>query len=318
MSANTGIQNLVQTQPAVAVAGDFASANPRYSVLAGAGGLVAGPLGLLAGLFAWVAYSQIDSDGAPAAANNFGTGIPAGISPRNEQGLLTSYLQSAGMLTPAGFEVTVFSAGDFWIKNDGATQALPGQKAYATFANGKATFAATGSATTASGSASSIAAATNSFTGSIAGNVLTVTAVASGSIYPGTTISGTGVASGTMVASQLSGTALGIGTYSLNIPEQTITSEAMTGTYGILTVGGTVVSGFGVGSTISGTNVVAGTQVTALISGTGGAGTYAVNNNTVVSSTAITAATNIETSWYATTSALAGELVKITRLPGLN
>jgi len=312
-----GIQSSVNTQPAPAVAGDFASANPRFSALAGAGGLVAGLAGLTIGLFAWTSYSQIDSDGAPAAANNNGSGPVAGFVGRAQQGLITQYLQSAGMLIPAGFECTLFSGGDFWVKNDGSTTAVPGQKCYAGFSNGKANFAAAGAPSVASGSASSIAAEASSVTGSIAGNVLTVTAVGSGTVYPGTTISGSGVASGTKVVAQLSGTTGGVGTYAVNIPEQTVASTTISGTYGILTVGGSVAGVFGVGSTLTGTDVVAGTTLTAPISGTGGAGTYAVDNNTVVGSTAITAALNVETSWYAKSVGLAGELVKISNVPGL-
>lgn len=312
-----GIQQSVGTQPAVAVAGDFASANPRYSVDAGPGGLVAGPSGLTAGLFAWVSFAVMDGDGAPAAANNYGSGKPAGIAPRNQQGLITSYLNDASMVLPFGFQATVISSGDMWIVNNGATAATPGMKAYANFGNGQATFAATGAGTTASGSASSVAAAASSFTGSIAGNIMTVTAVASGNIVPGTTISGTGVTTGTKIAYQLSGTPNGVGTYALDTGGQNVTSETITGAYGILTVGGTVVAGFGVGDTISGTNVVTGTKITALISGTGAGGTYAVDNATVVTSTAITAATNVETDWWCSSYGLPGELVKVQRTPAL-
>jgi hypothetical protein len=184
-------------------------------------------------------------------------------------------------------------------------------KAYANFADGKFTAAATGAPSGASGSASSIAASTFSVTGLIADNVLTVSAVGSGTVVPGGTISGTSVASGTQIISQLSGTTGGIGTYAVSIPEQTVASTTISGTYGTLTVGGTVAGVFGVGQTLSGTNVVAGTAITALGTGTGGAGTYIVNNNTVVASTAITGATNVETKFVVRSSALPGELMKI-------
>lgn len=311
-----GIQSQVNVQPGVAVAGGFASANPRYSVDAGPGGLVAGPNGLTTGLFAWTSSFWIDGDGAPAAANNNGSGQPAGIVPRDQSGLITQYLNDASMVIPAGFEATVISAADMWLVNSGSGQCLPGMKAYANFATGQATFALTGAPTNASGSSSTIAAATSSFTGSIAGNVLTVTGAVTGTIYPGTTISGTNVASGTIITGQLTGSTGGDGTYSVSIPEQTVASTTISGTYGILTVGGTVAGTFGVGQTISGSGVVSGTAITALIGGTGGAGTYAVNNNTVVGSpVAITAATNIETNWTAQSAGLNGELVKVTRLP---
>lgn len=312
-----GIQSSISTQPAPAIAGDFASANPRYSVDAGPNGLVAGLNGLASGLFAWLSYSTIDGDGAPAAANNSGTGPVAGIVPRNQQGLITTYLTSAGVTIPAGFQATVISAGDMWIKNDGATEALPNQKAYASFANGKANFAATASPNGATSSAGSIAASTNSFVGSISNDVLTVTGSVVGTIYPGTTLSGTGVASGTKILAQLSGIPGGIGTYAVNIPEQVVASTAISGTYGTFTVGGSVVGTFAVGDTLTGSGISAVTTITALGSGSGGAGTYIVDVNTVVNSTVITAATNVETSWYARSAGLPGELVKVSNVPGL-
>jgi len=310
-----GFQTQVNVNPAPAVAGDFCDANPRYSVDAGPGGLVAGASGVIVGRFAWWNPSQLDGDNAPAVVNNTGSGPVTGFVHREQQGLITDYLADASMKVPAGFAITLMSGGGFWVRNDGAGLAQIGMKAYANYADGKATFAASGAPGTASGSASSIAAATNGFTASIAGNVMTVTAVSSGTIVPGTTVAGTGVASGTKVVSQLSGTAGGIGTYALNIPEQTVTSEAMTGGYGTLTVGGTVVGAFGVGDTLSGASVVAGTTITALGTGTGGAGTYIVDNNTVVSSTAITAGTSVETKWVCMSPGLAGELVKISDHP---
>lgn len=306
-----GFQSQAYYNPAPGVEGDFASANPRAIVLAGPGGLVAGDLGVIVGRFAWTTDEFVDADGAPGVANNSGSGPVAGFVHREQQGLIEVYLQQASMAVPAGFPVTLFDAGDFWAKNSGTTQALPGMKAYANYADGTITFAASGAAGSASGSASSIAAATSSFTGSIANDVLTVTAVGSGTIYPGTSISGTGVATGSKIVDQLTGTPGGIGTYALNIPEQTVSSEAISGTYGVLTVGGTVAGTFGVGDTLSGSGVTAGTTITALLTGAGGAGTYVVDNNAVVTSTAITAGTQIETKWFCRSSGLPGELVKM-------
>lgn len=65
-----------------------------------------------------------------------------------------------------------------------------------------------------------------SFTGSIALTVLTVTAVASGKIDIGDTITGTGVTGGTIVTAFLTGTG-GTGTYTVN-NSQTVLSESMT------------------------------------------------------------------------------------------
>ena len=307
-----GFQTQVYSGQAPAVAGDFASTNPRFNYLAGPGGLIAGSNGLTIGRFAWVSNSVMDADSAPAVASNVGVGPVAGFVGRTQQALITTFLADGTQTIPSGYPVTLFTGGDFWVKNEGTTQALPGQYAYASFANGAVNFAAASSAATASGSTSSVAASTFSVTGSISGNTLTVTAVSSGTIYAGATISGTGIATGTQIVSQVSGTTGGVGVYSVSIGEQTAASTTVSGTYGTLTVGGTVTGTFVVGGTLSGSGVTAGTQLTAFISGTGGAGTYVVNNNTVVSSTAISSTTNVQTKWIAVSGGLAGELVKVT------
>lgn len=71
------------------------------------------------------------------------------------------------------------------------------------------------------------------FTGSIAGTILTVTAVASGKLQPGQTISGSGVAAGTAITAQLTGTEGGTGTYSVT-RLQTVASVAMTTSMAVL------------------------------------------------------------------------------------
>lgn len=57
----------------------------------------------------------------------------------------------------------------------------------------------------------------SSFTGSISGTTLTVTAVASGTVSPAQVLSGTGVLSGTVITAQVSGTTGGIGTYTVSV-----------------------------------------------------------------------------------------------------
>jgi hypothetical protein len=315
----SNFQKQVGVQPAPGIEGDFCSTNPRFTVLAGAGALVAGPAGILVGRFAWTT-GTLDPDGTPSLANNYGDGPVTGFVHREQQGLIQVYLQETGLMVPAGFPITLFSGGDFWVKNRGLTQALPGQKAYATFTDGSASFAATASPTAGGVATGDIAAETNAFTGSIAGNTLTVTAIGSGLIPPGSTVAGAGVASGSAVVQQLlpllaGEAALGIGRYELNIGEQTVASEAMTGTYGLFTAASGLTGAFAVGDSLTGSGISTTTQITAFGTGTGGLGTYYVNNNTVVTSTAITAAGNVETKWVAMSSALPGELVKISSQP---
>lgn len=312
-----GFQTTVGTVPAPAVAGDFCDSNPRASVDAGPGGLVAGSGGVTVGHFAWTSYAGIDADNAPTIVNSYGAGAPTGFVHREQQALITTYLADGSMVIPTGFGVTLFNAGGFWVKNDGTTAALRGMKAYARNSDGAVLFAATATPGTASVTGSIGPVATTSVTGSIDGNVLTVTAVGSGTVYPGATLSGTGgggVASGTKVVSQLSGTVGGVGTYALNIPSQTVTSTTITAAAGLLTVTAVGSGSLAVGDALSGSGgggVTSGTVITALGTGTGGTGTYIVDPSQTVSSTTITANVTTETKFVAVSEGLAGELVKI-------
>lgn len=66
-----------------------------------------------------------------------------------------------------------------------------------------------------------------------------------------------------------------------------------------------------VGQEISGAGVTPGTYITALGSGTGGTGTYTVNNSQTVSSETLTASASVETKWIVGNTAAAGELIKM-------
>jgi hypothetical protein len=309
-----GWQQQCYDQPAIGIAGDRASNNPFATYDVGPYGLVAGSKGVTIGNFAWT-VSPDDPNGTPSIANSFGAGSVAGFVPRQQQGQNSTYLSDAGMQILAGYQMTLVTGGDFLAVNSGSGQVTRGMKAYANFLTGAVTFAAAGAPTTgASATGSSIAAETFSVTASITGAVMTVSAVGSGTIYPGATISGTNVATGSQVVSQLSGTTGGVGTYLVSIPEQTVASTTVSGTYGLLTIGTlTTTPTFAVGDTLNATgSVVAGTQITANVTGSGGTGgTMVVSNNTVVSSQTISAVGNVETPWYALNDALAGEIVKI-------
>ncbi len=231
--------------------------------------------------------------------------------------MITAYLDGASLVIPAGFGVgDAMMAGDFLAKNAGTTLCVPGMKAFANMLTGATAFANAGSTLGgATGSTSDVAAETNAWTGSIKDDVLTVTGGITGVVAPGTTVSGTNVQSGTQIVRQLTGSAGAAGTYLLNIPGQTVASEAMTGTYGLLTVAGVVTGTWAVGQQITGTGITAVTTIRGLGTGVGGAGTYYVDVNTVVSSTAITGQSYIETKWYARSTGLAGALVKISSYP---
>jgi hypothetical protein len=312
-------QSQVNVSQAPAVAGDFASKNPRYFYDAGPGGLVSGPAGVTIGRFAW-AVAPLDADGAPATVYSYGAGVPTGFVHREQQGLITTWLASYGMTVQPGFGITLCIGGDLWVINAGTTEAEPGMKAYANNADGSVSFALTG-ATTAGGVASAwtISAQTYSVTGSIADDVLTVTVIGSGTIYAGTPITGSGVAANTTIVKQLTGAIPGgTGTYLVSIGEQTVASTTISGTYGLLTLT-TIGSGtFAVGQTLTGASagVTAGTTINQFLTGVGNVnGATAVVNYTQTSANgtqgALTSGTNTETKWYARSTGLVGELVKI-------
>lgn len=132
-------QTQVNYQPAPAVAGDFASANPRSVVLAGPGSLVAGTNGVTVGVFAWAASSGTadPSTGETDFYNivsNAGSGVPTGFVHREQQALITVWLQAATMVIPQGLPVVLNSAGDFWAAT--ATTATVGQKVFASNTTG--------------------------------------------------------------------------------------------------------------------------------------------------------------------------------------
>lgn len=305
-------QTFTNQLQAPGIAGDFASANPRAVLVSsqayGQTGFVAGPNGLTIGLFAWIDTATY------RIASNSGAGAPAGFVHRAAEALITTYLTAFGMTIPAGFEAgNIFDAGDFFVVNNGTAIATPGMKAYANNTTGVATFAATGAATAGGTStASTISAQTNGATGTIVDNVFTAVSGLSGTLFVGTVLTGTGVASGTVITGQLTGTAGGLGTYTVAPRDQTVASTAITGTYGLLTVGGTVVAGYKVGQTLTSvvSGFVAGSTITALGTGTGAAGTYYTQTQTVGSGI-INSVTNTETGWYCRSFGQPGDVVKI-------
>lgn len=132
----SGFQKTVNLQQAPAVEGDFASTNPRASVVSPEGGYVAGTGGVTVGQFAWV-----QADGRTVL--NSGTGAPTGYIHREQQALITTYLAESGNVIPAGFAVTLMRTGDYFDKVTVAN-ATVGQKAFASLTDGTMQPAAAG------------------------------------------------------------------------------------------------------------------------------------------------------------------------------
>ena len=270
-----GFQIRVNNQLAPAVEGDFASANPRSTVLAGPGGLVAGAFGVTVGKFGWIApdLKTVNSFAdAPVA--------PDGFVHREQQALITVYLAIASVLVPQGFMVTLHNGGDFWAKNLGPAALTKGATVYAGFADGGAYSSAPAgaSATGAIGSTNtaSLGATFTASAGLSDDTQLVVTAV-TGLISLGDSLNGTGIDAGTQIVSQLSGTPGGAGTYQLNkantTAAATVTSFGdvikVTATTGLISIGGTVGGGAG---------FPVGAVIMAQDSGTpGGAGVYTLS-----------------------------------------
>lgn len=130
-----------------------------------------------------------------------------------------------------------------------------------------------------------------SFTGTLSGNILTVTGLNSGAVAQGQYLSGQGITQGTKIVRPLTGAGgqvNEVGTYQLNI-EQENQTPVFTGSISGTTLTVTAISSgaINVGSVLSGTGVTAGTTISAVISGTGGTGTYTVSESQTVASTTI-------------------------------
>ena len=144
---------------------------------------------------------------------------------------------------------------------------------------------------------------TATFTGTVAKNILTVTAVSSGTIAVGQNIYGTGITNGTVITKRGTGRG-GTGTYILSKKPGTLTSRTfntlaktatitLEGAVVTASISGTTmtvsaVSGgtLKVGQTISGSGVTSAT-ITALGTGSGGTGTYTISTSQTVTSRTI-------------------------------
>lgn len=277
-----GFQTKVNLDPAPAIEGDFASANPRSTVLAGPGGLVSGAG---AGVFAGVGSAVVGKFGwiAPdfRTVNSFGTApnAPDGFIHRNQQALITVYLSIASLVIAEGFQLALFDTGDFWAKNLGPSALVRGAAVYAGYADGGIYSAApagfSGDASLGSTNTASLGATFTASAGSDA-TQLVVTAV-TGLISAGDTLAGTGISAGTEIVSQVSGTAGGAGTYQLNqantTAAATVTSFGtvvkVTATTGLISIGDTIAGagGFPAGAVI----------VSQLSGTTGGIGVYSIS-----------------------------------------
>lgn len=200
-------QTVVNSDPAPAVKGDFAGANPRANVLAGEGALLSADItrAPIVGNFAWA--NRLTG----LAGKNF-LGLLAeqiGFLRRDQQAQILAQLPVAAgeatMVFAPGQMTTLFDQGSFWAEF--LAGATAGQKVFARYADGS-TYAAAAGASTANATFTGVIAVTT--------GVLTASAV-TGTLKAGDVLSGSGVPEGTRIVAQISGTAGGAGTYSTSI-----------------------------------------------------------------------------------------------------
>ena len=135
---------------------------------------------------------------------------------------------------------------------------------------------------------SSIAPVSVSFTGSVKGALLQVTSVSSGSIELGAEISGPGIAGGDQIDNQRYGTPGGPGVYVLYVSGGNTSSETMTESYGVLTLGSVTSGTVAVGQQVIGAGVLPLTAIEGNLSGSGAGSTWLVNNAQAVAAESVT------------------------------
>jgi hypothetical protein len=197
-SSTSGFQNKVNRQPAVAVEGDFAGANPWANVLAGPGAVLASgsPRFCNVGRFVWL----LELSGVAVGTFRNEADAKLGFLRRDQLAPVQTFLADAQMYVLPGQQITLYDQGSFWARfADGAAS---GNAVYA-LSDGSGVYSdAAGSDTS-----------TADFTGAIdAQGVLTASAV-TGQIGVGDYVLGASVPAGTAILAQLSGTAGGAGTY---------------------------------------------------------------------------------------------------------
>lgn len=298
--SRNGFQTFVNSQPAPAAAGDFASTNPRMSLQAPDAGYVAVAAGVYVGRFAWGSYAL------ETAANYFSLLARPGFVHREQQGMLVDFLEQDSLLVQGGYPVTLMSHGDFWANFAGG--GAIGAKVYADPLTGLATADVTGQSLT------------TAITASLATTgVLTVTVAAAATLAVGQIITGTGVPAGTYIVSQLTGSAGDTGTYQLNVTGTVLTSRAMVAygkietsftlestvlidvaltaslaVTGILTVSAVASGVLSPGQFLNATGLPSNTRLVSQLTGSAGStGTYTVSTgvaSTLLTSRAFTAA----------------------------
>lgn len=211
-------QRQVNQYWAPGVPGSFASANRVAVYVTGPGGLISGANGVTVGRFAYASYQSDGSERADNSSFLVANGLDRSKSlafvANEQQGLNTAYLSEAGMTMLPWQAMEMFTRGDFWATT--STAATRNQKVFASLIDGSVATGAAGSTI-----------ATFTGTASFATNVMTVTAVTTGTLKVGQQVVSAGIPENTYIASLGTGTG-GTGTYNLTTSPGTITAQAVT------------------------------------------------------------------------------------------
>jgi len=296
--------NVVNLNQAPAVAGDFASQNPRASLLAGEGKIVAPASGIIVGNFAFLQRVGVAGNEVDTLSQSFTSGAEVGFVAREEQALITAYLAGNSTVIPQGFMVTPYSRGDFYARFAGG--ATPGAAVFADETTGAAQ---SGSGTTSF--TGSVGFTGTASLGTVAGQAqLTIATITGGSLLTiGDTVTGTGISAGTTVTGLVSGTASTVGAvYSLSAAVTTEAAEAVTSTSTTLNVTAVSAGEINVGDILSNGSVIA-----ALGTGVGLVGTYILAAPINLASGTLTVPAGVIATQFTVASfANPGEIAKIT------
>lgn len=139
-----GFQKTINLAPPIAVEGNFASTGVYHSVLAGSQQLVADTAGVTMGRFAWAnMVTGKATNVKPADTTNYVQGF---VRRGDNTALIVAWLAEASMLVQAGYGVTMYDRGDFFVKT--TTAATIGQKVFASNTTGEIATGAAGATVT--------------------------------------------------------------------------------------------------------------------------------------------------------------------------
>ena len=132
-----GFQTTVNRNPPLAVEGNFASATVTHNVLAGSQQFVADTAGVTMGRFAYASLATGKVTNAKVAG-----GVVGFVRRGDNTAVITTWMGEASMVIPAGYGVTLYDRGDFWVKTK--TAATVGQAVFSDDITGEISTGAAG------------------------------------------------------------------------------------------------------------------------------------------------------------------------------